>query len=586
MALRRDRSADPQRRVLRKDRTGASPFKVGLAVLVLALIIVYFGFTKAIPFTHDFRLNAVFESATSMRIDSPVRIAGVNVGKVTSIKRYKDTDAAEITMEIQDKGLPIHRDAEMKIRPRIFLEGNFFVDLKPGTPAAPKLDDDDAPVPMTQTATPVQFDEVLTALQTDARRDLQDVLDEAGRALADTPDAQQDEGQDPAVQGKSAAQALNATYKYAAPAEIGVAQVNQALLGVQPGDLTKLVSGLQRTAAGLGRNEEQLKDLITNFNTTMAAFASQDANLQATLRLLPPTLTVADETLDSLNAAFPPTRAFAREILPGVRQTPPTIQAAYPWIAQTRALVGEDELQGLSRELSATIPNLAQATDQTIDLLPQVDLVNKCALNVVLPGGDLVVQDGPFTSGVENYKEFWWAMVGLAGESQNFDGNGQYVRFQPSGGPKTVSIGTSKLSGAETLANVPSTPLGTRPRLPDKRPPYRPDVPCYTNKLPDVNGPAAATGPGGTVVSDTTPGAALKSGADQAGDARKGDKSLAEKLADRLNPWRGAGEAGDKPPAKDDAGATGEQAPAKRAGKETVDRGGETSTVAKAGDRG
>ena len=35
-------------------------------------------------------------------------------------------------------------------------------------------------------------------------------------------------------------------------------------------------------------------------------------------------------------------------------------------------------------------------------------------------------------------------------------------------------------------------PLGNRPAYPGKRPPYKPDVPCYTQKLPDVNGPAAA----------------------------------------------------------------------------------------------
>ena len=39
-------------------------------------------------------------------------------------------------MEIEDKGLPIKEDAELKIRPRIFLEGNFFVDLEPGSPSA------------------------------------------------------------------------------------------------------------------------------------------------------------------------------------------------------------------------------------------------------------------------------------------------------------------------------------------------------------------------------------------------------------------------------------------------------------------
>ena len=36
-------------------------------------------------------------------------------------------------MRIQDKGRPLHPDAHFKIRPRIFLEGNFFVDVTPGT---------------------------------------------------------------------------------------------------------------------------------------------------------------------------------------------------------------------------------------------------------------------------------------------------------------------------------------------------------------------------------------------------------------------------------------------------------------------
>ena len=42
-------------------------------------------------------------------------------------------------------------------------------------------------------------------------------------------------------------------------------------------------------------------------------------------------------------------------------------------------------------------------------------------------------------------------------------------------------------------------PLGNRPFYPGKRPPYKPDVPCYTNKLPNLNGPAAAKTPPTTV---------------------------------------------------------------------------------------
>ena len=88
------------------------------------------------------------------------------------------------------------------------------------------------------------------------------------------------------------------------------------------------------------RNETQLKDLVTNFNVTMAALASEDGNLRTSIRELAPTLENANAALASLNEAFPPTRAFAREILPGVRETPATIDASFPWIEQAR---GADE---------------------------------------------------------------------------------------------------------------------------------------------------------------------------------------------------------------------------------------------------
>ena len=98
-----------------------------------------------------------------------MRIAGVNVGKVTEVEREEGSDLVKVTMEMDDTGLPIHEDATLKIRSRIFLEGNFFVDLRPGTPSGDKVDDGDT-IPVTQTSTPVQLDELLTALQTERPR--------------------------------------------------------------------------------------------------------------------------------------------------------------------------------------------------------------------------------------------------------------------------------------------------------------------------------------------------------------------------------------------------------------------------------
>ena len=109
---------------------------------------------------------------------------------------------------------------------------------------------------------------------------------------------------------------------------------------------------------------------------------------------------------------------------------------------------------------------------------------------MLLPTGDIVIKD-EFQTGVENYKEFMYGLVGLAGEGQNFDGNGMYVRFQPGGGSQAISLGGTGGTG-QIFGNNVAVPLGNRPFYPGKRPPYRPDVKCHTNKLPDLNGPAAA----------------------------------------------------------------------------------------------
>jgi hypothetical protein len=117
---------------------------------------------------------------------------------------------------------------------------------------------------------------------------------------------------------------------------------------------------------------------------------------------------------------------------------------------------------------------------------------------VVLPTGNVRIEDGPLSTGAENYKEFWYTMVGLAGEGQNFDGNGQYVRFQPGGGDQTVSLGTGSVNAGTLFGNAIAKPLGTRPRFPGRRPPYNPTTPCYTNPLPNLNGAASGPGDGAT----------------------------------------------------------------------------------------
>ncbi len=489
-------------------RRGMSAVQVGLIALVVIVVGTFLGFTKDIPFTRPFEIKAVFESANSIRTNSPVRVAGVQVGKVKSISGEGDSDTAVLTLQIDKKGLPIHADATAKIRPRIFLEGNFFVDLTTGTPEAPELGNGDT-LKVTQTATPVQLDQVLTALQDDTRNDLKVILDELGTALSAKPTLAQDRRGDPSTRGQTGAEAFNDAYDDIAPAERDVAIVNEALLGTEPGrDVRRLISGLARATGGLNRHESQLRDLVTNLSTTMGAFAAEQGALRQTVRDLGPTLTTTNRALTSLNRAFPPTRAFARDILPGVRETPAVIRAGLPWIAQVRRLVQPAELRGLARDASPASRDLAGFVNASQRLFPQADLLAKCASRVILPTGEVPIRDR-FATGQPNYREFAYSLVGLAGESQNGDGNGQYVHFQPGGGPTTLALGSGAPNLASPLAQgFPGN--GTQPKMPARKPAFDADTPCYRSARPDLNGPWGAAGGFGTVLAGpagtTTPG--------------------------------------------------------------------------------
>ena len=71
---------------LPKRRRKQNNVRLAVGVLLVALVGCYLAFTKHIPFTGGFRFNAVFTAATSVKAGSPVRIAGVNVGKVVEVK--------------------------------------------------------------------------------------------------------------------------------------------------------------------------------------------------------------------------------------------------------------------------------------------------------------------------------------------------------------------------------------------------------------------------------------------------------------------------------------------------------------------
>ncbi len=472
------------------------PSNAMIALLFILVFTVgpYLAFTKHIPFTgHGYTLNATFSNGVNISTNSPVRIAGVDVGKVIEVGR--DGDNTEVTFTVAGEGRPIHEDAFATIRPRIFLEGNFFIELDPGSPSATELDSD-ATIPVSHTSTGVQLDEILTALQAPVRADLSRLLSSFGTALNRKPTAAEDATQLPEVKGKTGAEGLNGAFLYGGPAGRYSAQVTNAFLGTSPGDLSRLVASAGRAFGALARHEADLQGLIVNFDTFTGALAAQSENLSTTVQRLAPTLRIGRRSLASLNSSLPPLRAWAIEFRPAVAELPALISAAEPWLAQARPLLSGKEGGGVARLLRESTPGLAgSAQAGKANTIPEINRISLCASRVFVPTGNVTIEDG-FKTG-PNYREFFYYLANFAGITQNFDGNGPYLRAQAGGGGTLVSQKNpdSQFTVDEDLwANTVVAPTGVQPQL-GGRPPKKPDVRCSTQPVPDINGPLGQVGP-------------------------------------------------------------------------------------------
>jgi virulence factor Mce-like protein len=447
----------------RRGHQGLSLFATGLIALAVISVLTYLGFTKAIPFQSHYEINAVFKSANNLRKNSPVRIAGVEVGKVTAVKQAEPgAPGAIVTMRINENGRPLHEDATFTIRPRIFLEGNFFVDVQPGSPSAEEIDDGGL-VSVNQTNTPVQLDQILTALQSDTREDVKVLLSEYGNALTN-----------------GGAKGFNESIPYWKPAYRDTAIVSEASLGEAEHDLSRYIAEAGTVAEALDRSPQALKSLITDFNTTAAALASEDDNLRAAVAELPRTLRAAGPALAALNASFPPVRALARELRPGVRSSEPAIDASIPFVKQLRALFSRRELKGLTADLAPTVPALAKLSAASVPLYEQTRRASSCTNEVLYPWSQDKIEDPNFPAEGKVFEEAPKPFVGLAGESRSGDANGQWFRVSATGGTNLVTLRPGVFATNAFPIN------GTNPPKPTAEPAYRTDVPCETQEPPDL----------------------------------------------------------------------------------------------------
>jgi virulence factor Mce-like protein len=476
-----DPSANPRLRKLRQRYRRMA--LVGALILVLGTVLV---FTKTNPFASTFTVRAVFSSAAQLHNGGEVRTSGIQTGQVTAIAGGPHGTAV-VTMNINSSGLPVHRDATLTIKPRLVLEGNAYVDLSPGSPAAPVLRSGGL-IPEGQTATSVQIDQLLDTFNVPTRDALQSSVAALATGLG-SPDESSTPGQstETAAPGSGAAglrQAVRA-FDTALPP---VTTVAGALGGTERGDLGRSISSTGDVTEQLAQNPKALADLVSSYDTTFGALAAQNTALADSISGFDEVLKVAPTPLREVDSALPTLTSFARELRPTLLAVPAALTQANDLLDQVSAIVQPAELPTLLGHLDPVLGDLPGLESRLRTLFGYSTPVTDCISTHIIPLLNEKIQDGVNTTGDPLYLDLVHAETGLTGFSSAVDGNGGTVRVGITTGDRIVDTLFPGLG--QVVARLPGADQ-VRPNWLGYGvlPPFRPDQPCASQPMPNLNVP-------------------------------------------------------------------------------------------------
>jgi virulence factor Mce-like protein len=275
------------------------------------MIFVWTQFGGTIPFSpQGYRVKAVFNETGLLVPNADVRIAGVNVGKVTSVQAQGTHSL--VTMNIQQQYAPIPRDTRAILREKTLL-GEGFIALSSGDGQGPKLPDGGT-IPSAQIAPTQQLDQVLNSFTTPVQHDLQAFLIGTGAAL----------------HGRG--QSLSDAFGNFDPTATQLNAIIQ-VLNQQQGNLQSLIANGATVLTSLGDRGTALRDLISSGDSVLSATAAQDRSLTATVNAMPAFLAQLRTTLGRVNRTLQiahPSLTALQGVAPRVKPALQALSAATP----------------------------------------------------------------------------------------------------------------------------------------------------------------------------------------------------------------------------------------------------------------
>ncbi len=325
---------------------------LGLATTVYILAQQQAPYPSWVPILGDdtFELRGEFESSQAVTPGQgqTVNIAGIKVGDITEVDL--ESGSAVVTMKVEDTYAPlIHDDATMLLRPRTGLQ-DMVVELDPGTGSEPISEG--TTVPLTQTESQVQSDEVLAALDGDTRAYLQLLLDGGGRGLGGNGEE------------------LSAVLKRLEPTTRDLARINRGLAR-RRGNIARSINSFRRLSQELGAKDTQLGEFVESSNAVLSSFAKEEANIRGTLQELPSALAATRGALESGDRLALELGPASQALVPSAEALGPALRETRPFFRQTVEPI-RDDIRPFTRQVREPVRHLTGAAIELNRATPQL----------------------------------------------------------------------------------------------------------------------------------------------------------------------------------------------------------------------
>jgi len=271
-----------------------------------ALLFLWVSFGGSIPLAaKGYRFKVDFPEAVSLAQNADVRISGVPVGHVVTMK-LGPGNTTTATLELKSRYAPLPRDARAILRQKTLL-GETYVELSPGTRRPGNYLAENGTLPESQVSPTVQLDEIFRAFNPSTRAAFQTWMQaQAGAGLGRGADLNAALGNLPDFTDKTTRLLED--------------------LNAQQGAVRRLVSNTGVVFDAITQRQGALRNLISASNEVFRVTAQRNQALADAFVALPTFEHQSSLTLDRLTQFAHTTNPLVTQLQPVAQQFSPTMQ--------------------------------------------------------------------------------------------------------------------------------------------------------------------------------------------------------------------------------------------------------------------